>query len=220
MPSQGYVRFPTVFQDKIVFVAEDDLWQVASEGGRAERLTASAGEVRSPRFSPDGAWLAFLGREEGPNEVYLMSTQGSEARRLTFQGVSNVVGWSPEGASILFASSANSAHSREDMLYAIGPHGGEARQLAVGMANAISYGPQGGVVIGRNIGEPARWKRYRGGTAGYLWCDVDGSGEFRRLLRLVGNMASPCWTGERIYFLPDWRWPAHGLPRRRRSLSL
>ncbi|HEX7737324.1 MAG TPA: PDZ domain-containing protein [Ktedonobacteraceae bacterium] len=203
MPSQGYVRFPTLYQESIVFVAEDDLWLVASEGGRAERLTASVGEVKSPRFSPDGAWLAFLGKEEGPSEVYLMSTQGSEARRLTFEGASNVVGWSPEGDSILFASSARSAHSREDMLYAISPEGGEARQLPVGMANAISYGPRGGVVIGRNIGEPARWKRYRGGTAGYLWCDVDGSGEFRRLLHLAGNMASPCWAGERIYFLSD-----------------
>ncbi|HEY0757043.1 MAG TPA: PDZ domain-containing protein [Ktedonobacteraceae bacterium] len=203
MPSQGYVRFPTLCQDSIVFVAEDDLWQVAGAGGRAERLTAGVGEVRSPRFSPDGEWLAFLGREEGPNEVYLMSTRGSEARRLTFQGVSNVVGWLPDGGSILFASAASSAHSREDMLYAISPQGGEARQLSVGMANAISYGPQGGVVIGRNIGEPARWKRYRGGTAGYLWCDVNGSGEFQRLLRLTGNMASPCWVGERIYFLSD-----------------
>jgi tricorn protease len=203
MPSQGYVRFPTLYQDTIVFVAEDDLWLVASGGGRAERLTAGVGEARSPRFSPDGSWLAFLGREEGPSEVYLISTQGSEARRLTFQGVSNVVGWSPDGESILFASSANSAHSREDRLYAVSIHGGEARQLPLGLANAISYGPRGGVVIGRNIGEPARWKRYRGGTAGYLWCDPDGSGEFRRLLNLAGNMASPCWIGERIYFLSD-----------------
>lgn len=203
MPSQGYVRFPTLYQDRIVFVAEDDLWQVTDGGGRAERLTAGVGEAKSPRFSPDGEWLAFLGREEGPDEVYLMSTQGSEARRLTFQGASNVVGWSPDGASILFASAAGSAHSREDMLYAIGSDGGEARKLPLGLANAISYGPQGGVVIGRNIGEPARWKRYRGGTAGYLWCDADGSGEFKRLLRLVGNMASPCWVGERIYFLSD-----------------
>ncbi len=203
MPSQGYVRFPTIYRDRIVFVAEDDLWLVSSEGGRAERLTAGVGEVKYPRFSPDGAWLAFLGKEEGPSEVYVMAADGSEARRLTFQGISSVVGWSPAGDAILFASSAGSAHRGEDMLYAVSPEGGEARQLPVGMANAISYGSGAGVVIGRNIGEPARWKRYRGGTAGYLWCDARGSGEFERLLRLVGNMASPCWVGERIYLLSD-----------------
>src|SRR3989442_11083127 len=71
------------------------------------------------------------------------------------------------------------------------------------MANAISYGPHGGVVIGRNINEPARWKRYRGGTVGHLWCDIDGSGIFQRLLQLDGNIANPCWVAERIYFISD-----------------
>ncbi len=203
MPSQGYVRFPTIYRDRIVFVAEDDLWQISSDGGRAERLTSSVGEIRYPRFSPDGLWLAFLGKEEGPSEVYVMAAEGSEARRLTYEGVSNVAGWSPAGDAILFASAAGSAHYGENMLYAIAPEGGEARLLPVGMANAIAYGPGQAVVIGRNIGEPARWKRYRGGTAGYLWCDAHGSGEFRRLLNLPGNMASPCWIGERIYFLSD-----------------
>ncbi|MGH2507449.1 MAG: S41 family peptidase, partial [Ktedonobacteraceae bacterium] len=203
MPSQGYVRFPTVYQDRVVFVAEDDLWQVSSSGGRAERLTASVGEVKYPHFSPDGQWLAFLGKEEGPNEVYIMAAQSGEARRLTFQGVSNIAGWSATGETLIFASAVESAHGREDRLYTLSPHGGEAHLLPVGMANAISYGPNGGVVIGRNIGEPARWKRYRGGTAGYLWCDVRGDGEFQRLLHLTGNMASPCWVGARIYFLSD-----------------
>jgi tricorn protease len=132
-----------------------------------------------------------------------MAAEGSEAQRLTYQGVSTVAGWSPGGDAILFASAAGSAHYGEHMLYTIAPDGGEARQLPVGMANAIAYGSSSAVVIGRNIGEPARWKRYRGGTAGYLWCDEHATGEFRRLLQLPGNMACPCWIGKRIYFLSD-----------------
>ena len=204
MPEQGYLRFPTIHQDDIIFVAEDDLWLVSSEGGRAERLTAGVGEVGSPRFSPDGELLAFVGKEEGPTEVYVMPAPGGVARRLTFQAAScNVVGWSPDGASILYASNAGQGLRNQEYIYAIEPRGGEPRKLAVGMANAISYGPHGGVVIGRNIGEPARWKRYRGGTVGHLWCDIEGDGTFQRLLRLDGNIATPCWVGERIYFISD-----------------
>lgn len=203
MPSQGYIRFPTIFQDQVVFVAEDDLWFVSIAGGRAERLTAGVGEVRYPRFSPDGVWLAFMSKEEGPGEVYVMSAQGSEARRLTFEGVLNVSGWSPVDQKIIYASSARGAHRGEDMLYAVDPLEGEAHLQPLGLANAIAYGPRGGIVLGRNINEPARWKRYRGGTTGYLWCSIHGDGNFKRLLHLNGNMASPCWIDERIYFLSD-----------------
>jgi tricorn protease len=205
MPSQGYVRFPTIHQDQIVFVSEDDLWVVSCEGGRAERLTAGVGRASHPRFSPDGQLLAFIGREEGASEVYVMPAQGGPAQRLTFQGDSSciVLGWSPDSTAILYASSAGQFTHDYKVIYTISPQGGLPQQLPVGMANAISYGPQGGVVLGRNIEEPAYWKRYRGGTAGHLWCDSDGSGTFQRLLRLQGNLADPCWVGERIYFLSD-----------------
>ncbi|HZU68245.1 MAG TPA: PDZ domain-containing protein [Ktedonobacteraceae bacterium] len=204
MPSKGYVRYPTIYQDQIVFVAEDDLWLVSSAGGRAERLTAGVNEASHPHFSPDGKWLAFTGREEGPGEVYIMPSDGGITRRLTFQSATcRVAGWSPDGASILYASNAGQFTPRASVIYAIDPAGGQPRQVEVGMANAISYGPRGGIVIGRNIREPAYWKRYRGGTAGHLWCDAGGNGVFQRLLNLKGNIATPCWVGERIYFLSD-----------------
>ncbi|HLZ56649.1 MAG TPA: PDZ domain-containing protein [Ktedonosporobacter sp.] len=205
MASQGYVRFPTIYQDRIVFVSEDDLWLIASEGGRAERLTAGVGRVSHPRLSRDGQLLAFVGREEGSGEVYVMPAHGGPAQRLTFQADSTcrVLNWSPENDAIVFTSSAGQFMGEYKVIYAISPEGGQPRQLPVGMASAISYGPQGGIVIGRNVDEPAYWKRYRGGTVGHLWCDPDGSGIFQRLLKLQGNIAGPCWVGERIYFISD-----------------
>lgn len=205
MTSQGYIRFPTIYQERIVFVAEDDLWLVSDEGGRAERLTAGTDLIDHPRFSPDGKLLAFIGREEGPCEVYVMPALGGPARRLTFQSNSScqVLGWSPDGKSILYASSAGQFIYDHTVIYEVSPGGGQPQQLPLGTANAISYGPQGGIVLGRNIGEPADWKCYRGGQAGYLWCDPDGSGTFQRLLDVPGNLANPCWVGMRIYFLSD-----------------
>ena len=56
-------------------------------------------------------------------------------------------------------------------------------RLPYGPCYAVSPGPGGAVVLGtdqRRAG--ATWKRYRGGTAGKLWIDPDGSGTFERLL--------------------------------------
>ncbi len=204
MPFQGYMRFPTIYHDSIVFVAEDDLWLVESSGGRAERLTAGVAEVQSPCFSPDGKLLAFVGENEGPGEIYLMPDLGDEAQRLTFEAAScKITGWSPSGDAILFASNAGQFETRLYVLSGISPQGGLPELLPYGQANAIAFGPQGGVVLGRNVGEPARWKRYRGGKAGQLWCRLSEQDEFRYLIRLDGNLASPCWIGERIYFISD-----------------
>src|SRR2546421_6343 len=201
---QGYIRFPDIHQDRIVFVSEDDLWLITDTGGRAERLTAAVDEISHPHFSPDGQLLAFVGQEEGPNEIYIMPALGGPAQRLTYQAADcRVLGWTPTGDEILYSSNAGQYINRFHVIYAISPDGGQPRELPLGMPNAISYGREGGIVLGRNINEPARWKRYRGGTVGHLWCDAHGSGHFQRLLHLKGNLASPCWVGNRIYFLSD-----------------
>src|SRR5437773_2154002 len=84
MSTSGYYRFPAIHQNSVAFVSEDDLWAVDAEGGMARRLTANLGAISNPHFSPDGATLAFTGRDEGHNEVYTMPASGGRAQRLTF----------------------------------------------------------------------------------------------------------------------------------------
>jgi tricorn protease len=199
----GYYRFPTIYGNRVVFVCEDDLWSVSTEGGVAIRLTSNLGEVSHPFLSLDGTQLAFIGREEGHPEVYVMPADGGVAKRLTFLGANTtVVGWSAEG-KILFASNANQPFRRLYNIYQISLEGGLPEKLPFGLAHHLSYGQKGGVVLGRNTSDIARWKRYRGGTAGVIWVDPEGKGEFRRLLNLPGNFTAPMWVGDRIYFIAD-----------------
>ncbi|HHW18460.1 MAG TPA: S9 family peptidase [Firmicutes bacterium] len=61
---------------------------------------------RSPRFSPDGKYLAFLSNRSGKNHIWVLDMkEGGEARQLT-QGDDNVsqIAWSPDGRHLAYVS--------------------------------------------------------------------------------------------------------------------
>ena len=62
---KGYFTQPSLSENRIIFVCEDDLWEVASEGGQARRLTNSRSEIRTPVIDPSGQWIACCAKEEG-----------------------------------------------------------------------------------------------------------------------------------------------------------
>ncbi|MDE2360965.1 MAG: PDZ domain-containing protein [Betaproteobacteria bacterium] len=203
MNEAGYLRQPTIAGDAIAFVCDDDLWCASASGGIARRLTAGLGEPSTPALSPDGRLLAFVGRDEQNPEVYLMPAEGGPARRLTWLGPDVLVrGWTPDGR-ILFVTTWGQPFFRNYRAFTLRVDGGMPEPIALGQVNHLAFGPGRSKVIGRNTADPARWKRYRGGTAGHLWCDATGGGTFRRLTGLAGNITSPMWIGERIYYLSD-----------------
>ncbi len=203
--NQGYYRQPTVSHDRIVFVCEDDLWAAPLAGGTAARLTVNVGTCSTPRLSPDSRQIAFISNDEGHPEVYVMPAEGGQPRRLTFLGgtAAAVSGWSADGAEIYFVSNAGSWYERETLGFAVASTGGLPRELNLGHMKSFHAGPGGRVAIGRNADDPARWKRYRGGTSGEVWLDVSGDGEFQRLPLPDGNPVAPMWIGERVYVLCD-----------------
>jgi dipeptidyl aminopeptidase/acylaminoacyl peptidase len=80
-----------------------DLVNVADGSRRA--LVGNRKGLSSPRWSPDGARLAFLAKDprSGKTQIFVMPASGGPARRVTDnrQGVDDYA-WSPDGNSIAF----------------------------------------------------------------------------------------------------------------------
>src|SRR5256885_14212498 len=68
-------------------------------GARTLRLPQWKGGESTPRWSPDGRWLAFLsGREDEHSQLWLLDRSGGEGRKLTtFAGDVEDYVWAPDG---------------------------------------------------------------------------------------------------------------------------
>ena len=202
----GYYQRPTICGDKLVFIYEDDLWikDLKSSSTLASRLTSNPGRANDPQLSPDGCYLAYTSLDEGHPEIYVTHLDEMEPRRLTYLGEdTRCVGWSRDGQHVLFTTNAGNPFGRIFQLAQVSKDGGPWTPLNLGPASHISYASEIGRVLGRHTWDPARWKRYRGGTAGQLWIDIAENGQFKPLLKIKGNLTRPIWMKDRIYFGSD-----------------
>ncbi|MFJ3652077.1 S41 family peptidase [Streptomyces nigra] len=201
----AYLRYPHLHGDLVAFTAEDDVWLAPLDGGRAWRVSADNVPVTSPRISPDGTTVAWTSTRDGAPEVHIAPVDGGPSTRLTHWGSprTRVRGWTPDGR-VLATSTWGQAGSRRTWAQAVPLDGGPATTLPYGPVGDVVHGPRlllGSAPMGL---EAARWKRYRGGTAGKLWIDRDGDGAFVRLHEeLDGNLECPLWVGDRVAFLSD-----------------
>jgi dipeptidyl aminopeptidase/acylaminoacyl peptidase len=82
-----------------------NVWMVSASGDDPLQVT-QGGRDNSPAWSPDGKTLAFLSARDGNSQVYLLSLEGGEARKLTqISTGADLFHWSPDGRTIAFTSS-------------------------------------------------------------------------------------------------------------------
>jgi tricorn protease len=202
---EGYLQFPAIHGNTIVFSCEGDLWTVSTAGGLAKRLTHAEGLERLPRYSPDGRHIAFTGTyDKGGNDVYVIPAEGGEVKRLTYHPYSDwVLGWSPDGESVIFRSMRSSAHYNY-RLFTIEVDGAFPEMMPLDKASLYSYSPDGRhMAFNRFSREFRTWKRYTGGLAQDIWiADLDNM-DFRKITAYEGTDAFPMWVGDRIYFISD-----------------
>jgi dipeptidyl aminopeptidase/acylaminoacyl peptidase len=98
------------------------IWAAPLDGSEEPRqLTSGGRNDQSPRWSPDGRWLAFVSDRDGEDEkahgeLYVLPAAGGEPRRLT-EGKEAVesIAWSPDSSRIAFSRRVrDEAYEEED----------------------------------------------------------------------------------------------------------
>jgi len=95
---------------------QSDIWLVSTVAGEPFKFTRHPKNDRSPRFSPDGARLAFISERDEKPQIFVADLRGGEPWRLSElkSGVSGFT-WSPDGTWIA-ALSADAPTEEQEKL--------------------------------------------------------------------------------------------------------
>src|SRR5579859_4814957 len=147
------MRFPTIYNNQVVFTYAGDLYSVDRGGGQARKLTSDIGYELFPKFSPDGRTIAFTGQYDGNTEVYTIPAEGGVPRRLTYtatlgrdditdrMGPNNIVmSWQDNG-HIIYRSRKQTFDDFIGQLFVADVNGGLSGELPLPTGGFCSFSP-------------------------------------------------------------------------------
>ncbi len=204
-PDARMLRYPDVSATQIAFVYADDIWLVPREGGLASPVASPAGPELFPRFSPDGARLAFMGNYDGNRDLYVLPVAGGIATRVTHHPAQELLSdWTPEGR-LLFSSTHEAAlGGRQPQIFSVAAEGGLPARLPVPYGGNGAISPDGRWLAYTPVPFDFRtWKRYQGGTAMDVWLFDLEDRSSRQMTDWAGTDTQPMFHGGRVYYLSD-----------------
>ena len=108
------------------------IWLVPTTGGEPLQLTRGSKSATSPRWSPDGRWLAFSSTRAGDkSQVFVIRPEGGEAVQVT-KAATDVSGfeWSPDGTTIAYTAIDAESEARKDRKAHLGDYEVVRREYA------------------------------------------------------------------------------------------
>ncbi len=191
--------------------AESRVWLAAVDGGAPMPITRGPGCDDLPRWSPDGAMLAFRSDREkrGTGQVYLLRGGWQEAMPLhAFADGVSAIHWSPDGRQIAVIAPDAPRHSEQHpegddrelfeeehpfgRIWIVDIASGEARCVTQGHMHVweMAWAPDGGSIAAIASDLPYGWSWYRARLARI---DV-ASGEARTLYAPERQLTRPAWS--------------------------
>lgn len=117
-------------RSEIAFISGGDVWTVPASGGDARLLVSHPANESRPLYAPDGRKLAFISNRTGNGDIYVLSFDTGDLKRLTFDdGPDQLDAWSRDGRWIYFTSSTLDISGMND-LFRVSVDGGTPMQVS------------------------------------------------------------------------------------------
>ena len=193
-PDGARVAFVRTATDMEKNTYRGEVWVAPADGSRpAHKFTGGKWSDAEPRWSPDGARVAFVSdRQEEQAQVFLIPADGGEASALTHLEAGGIHGlrWSPDGAKIAF-------------LYRATPHDYTKKAAEERKGKGLSSPPR----VHTRLGYRLDGFGYFDGSYWQVYVADAQTGEARALTGGEYSCGDICWSpdGQTLAFLSDRR---------------
>lgn len=113
----------------IAFELLGDIYTLPIAGGDAKLIAGGMAFDSQPKFSPDGKWIAFLSDRDGNENIWIMRTDGSEAKQISKDSAGEFASpnWTPDGNYVLVSKAGFGINTFEIWMYHV--QGGSGVQI-------------------------------------------------------------------------------------------
>lgn len=209
--ARPYFTEPSVSpgRSEIAFVSGGDIWTAPVNGGEARLLVSHPANESRPLYSPDGKRLAFVSTRTGNGDVYMLTFETGDLKRLTFDDAAEQLdAWSRDGRFIYFSSTSRDIAGMND-LFRVSADGGTPMQISADRyANEYwaAPAPDGNTIAftARGIASSQWWRNGRSHLDECeIWLLRDAG--YERFTDGGAKEMWPMWSadGKRIYFISD-----------------
>lgn len=167
------------------------IWTIPSNGGTPTRVYDSSANDYWPSWSPDGTRIVFYSEQTKPASLWIVSSNGTNPWRFTWDNEDYCPCWSPDGTEIVVHSTYRTGNQE---LWIVSVPDGIPKQLTntSWQEYHASYSPDG------------RWIAFGSNRSGKngLWIMPAAGGEQILVVDDIGWGVSPSWSpdGQRIAF--------------------
>ena len=161
-----YFTEPTISPDRseIAFVSAGDVWTVPATGGEARLLVSHPANESRPLFSPDGRRLAFISTRTGNGDIYILTLDTGDLKRLTFDDSNDQLdAWSADNKWLYFSSSSRDISGMNDV-FRVSVDGGTPMQVSADRYTTEYFSapsPDGSAIAftGHGFGSGQWWRK-------------------------------------------------------------
>jgi tricorn protease len=91
---------------RAAIIAHGELFTIATDRGEPQRVSETPWKEQSPRWSPNGKWIAFVSDRTGHEEVYLSDEPGKNVKKISDADCDkSALVWSPDSKSLMWTGS-------------------------------------------------------------------------------------------------------------------